>query len=106
MFRWLKYLSFFYYAFEALMVNELKGPFSTWTPSEPLNVAASLTLDMLITFNPTGFNAILLNGNVILDNYGLKREHFDRNIGILFAMCFALFIAAYVLLHLLVREKR
>ncbi|KNC53931.1 uncharacterized protein AMSG_12276 [Thecamonas trahens ATCC 50062] len=83
---WLRYFSFFGYAFEALMVNELR--------------------DQMVVFNPSGFTPILLNGNVILDNYALDEGAMVRDMVVLYVLWGGLLVLAWLGLVLRVREKR
>merc|ERR1711916_189594 len=83
---WLKYLSFFNYAYEALMANELR--------------------DSLLLFNPRGTTPVLLNGNVILETYALDPNNVERNIGILFALWAGFMIITLLGLMYRVKENR
>jgi len=75
-----RYLSFFYYAFQSLMVTEFSG--------------------LTLIFHPKGFISTTISGDVILDNYGLKDDKQSRDVGLLvvFLVIFLLvgFLAAYL----------
>ncbi|KAK3260008.1 hypothetical protein CYMTET_31023 [Cymbomonas tetramitiformis] len=55
----LKYISFIYYSWEALMINEFK--------------------DIDVIFDPDGFGEIGLTGQVFLDTYGIDSGDLDRD---------------------------
>lgn len=74
----LKYASFFHYGYEALMVNEFK--------------------DLILTFNPSGHESALVNGDVVLDFFGLDMDSFYMDIYLLVVYSTVFFVAAFFFL--------
>lgn len=64
----LKYISFIYYGWEALMINEFK--------------------DIDVIFDPDGFGEVGLTGEIFLDTYGIDSGDLDRDWIVL--LCFFL----------------
>jgi ABC-type multidrug transport system permease subunit len=83
---WLRYLSFFSYAFEALTANELEG----------------LQLELGVE----GFGSVNISANVFLVAFNLSSENYWRNVGILAGMAIALNILAYILLRFVRKPKQ
>ncbi|XP_062517485.1 protein white-like [Corticium candelabrum] len=87
-FYWISYLSWFYYGFEVLSINEWADITTTGCPSNVIGCAP--------------------NGTEALKFFGLKEGNYNRDIGILFALFIASRIAGLLILKLRVyyHEKR
>ncbi|KAI8053515.1 hypothetical protein BDF22DRAFT_685095 [Syncephalis plumigaleata] len=83
--RWLKHLSFFNYAFEALIVNEM--------------------VYLQLTEKKYGLE-IDVPGATILSTFGFDASAFWPDVIKLSVMCMGFLVAAYLGLHILVRERR
>eukprot|EP01119_Soliformovum_irregulare_P020712 TRINITY_DN675_c0_g1_i1.p1 TRINITY_DN675_c0_g1~~TRINITY_DN675_c0_g1_i1.p1 ORF type:complete len:842 (+),score=177.45 TRINITY_DN675_c0_g1_i1:111-2636(+) len=85
---WLKQLSFFNFAFEVMMVNELYGG--------------------QINFNPTGYNIkpVWVDGMVFLKQFDMDPDRFNTDLIVLGAMIVAYLSIAYICLRFFVKEKR
>jgi hypothetical protein len=91
-FRPFRYMSPFYFAFEALMINELDGQACT---IEPLNAAGV-----------SEGAAIPLPCRQLLYYIGLDPDNFDRDVAALAAWVVSMLIIAGALLALFVRHRR
>jgi len=81
----LQYVSFMYYSWASLMINEFK--------------------DIDVVFNPDGFGSVDLTGQVFLDTYGINSDDLERNVGVLVGFQLVLtFVAASLLFYKLRRE--
>eukprot|EP00164_Ancoracysta_twista_P007697 GFYU01010970.1.p1 GENE.GFYU01010970.1~~GFYU01010970.1.p1 ORF type:complete len:914 (-),score=228.79 GFYU01010970.1:148-2889(-) len=76
---WLLYLSYFNYAFEALMTNELTS--------------------LIVKFQASGFDELELSGTVFLAYFGLKRDNFFTDVIALFVMAVGYLILTYIALR-------
>ena len=76
----MRYLSFIYYAFEVIMVNEFSG--------------------LTLLFNADGFAGLIISGSAILDNYNLNEADIGADIAILASLIVALQIIATLALKL------
>jgi hypothetical protein len=81
----LQYVSYVYYGWCALMVNEFR--------------------DIDVVFNPDGFGSVPLRGKVFLDAYGIDPTTLWRNVAVLFGFWLALTAVASVMLAFLVRRR-
>jgi len=81
----LQYLSFIYYAWCALMINEFK--------------------DIDVLFNPNGFEPLPLSGQIFLDTYGVDPDDMGRNIFILVAFQVVCSIVAAAVLAFRLRHE-
>eukprot|EP00475_Leptophrys_vorax_P043952 TRINITY_DN8630_c0_g1_i1.p1 TRINITY_DN8630_c0_g1~~TRINITY_DN8630_c0_g1_i1.p1 ORF type:complete len:671 (-),score=189.92 TRINITY_DN8630_c0_g1_i1:38-1888(-) len=96
---WLKYISFFKYAFEAMMVNEFAGL--------PLHCNAD-------EYKPPGCDPAttifcicpVTNGNDVLGQLGMSTTTLWKNVYILIGMIGALLLAAFLCLKFLQKERR
>lgn len=86
--RWLKWISFFNYGFEILMINELDG--------------------LKIRFNPKGYdiNPVIVNGSAFLIQFDMDKERFYFDQIILILMIILYLLISYLLLRFLIKEKR
>jgi len=85
---WIRWMSFFNYAFEILMVNELTG--------------------LSILFNPQGYNIYptMVDGAVFLIQFDMEAERVGMDIGLLGATIFLFGIISYICLRWANKEKR
>ncbi|KAI3653144.1 hypothetical protein MP228_002569 [Amoeboaphelidium protococcarum] len=84
-FQWLPYLSFYNFAFEALIVNEL--------------------IDISLSDKQVGI-PIQVPGTVILKTFGFNKDNFWPDVFSLVYMFIVFIVVAFIFLQLLVKEKR
>ncbi|XP_065840254.1 protein white-like [Oscarella lobularis] len=83
--EWIQFISWFFYGFETLMVNE-------WTDSPQLSCG-------------TNNAGCLQNGTQVLDFFGLDENNFNRDIGVLFALLVAFRLLAFIVLTIRVYRR-
>jgi ABC-type multidrug transport system permease subunit len=82
---WLQYISFFNYAFEALIVNELE--------------------DMTLITQKMGID-IQVPGRVLLSTFGFHSNNFSKDVTLLIFMLFLFLTLSLIALKFLVKERR
>eukprot|EP00696_Hemimastix_kukwesjijk_P001937 gnl/Hemi2/12350_TR4227_c0_g1_i1.p1 gnl/Hemi2/12350_TR4227_c0_g1~~gnl/Hemi2/12350_TR4227_c0_g1_i1.p1 ORF type:complete len:219 (-),score=64.49 gnl/Hemi2/12350_TR4227_c0_g1_i1:89-745(-) len=81
--RWLQYLSFIKYSYEAAVINDLSRS-QTWTCA-----------------NPTAFTTCPISGNTIITSRGMNPNNMGLDVGIMFVIIFLFRIGAYTCLRFL-----
>lgn len=84
--NWLRFLSFFHYGYDALMINEFKG----------LNV----------WFNPSGYPGISITGQVFLENLSIDADNFGTDVGALFAFAVGFFALGFIFMSYFQKTRR
>ena len=90
--RWIRFLSPFYYAFEYVMITDLKGETCFFAPRDSAGDPISMSLP--------------LQCEQYLFNIGLKPQNNSRDISLLAVWAAAYLVLSYVCLALFVRGKR
>jgi len=85
--QWLRYLSFFSFAFESLLTNDLNG--------------LTIHVDLASLQNP-----INLSGNLFLEAFGLQIGTFWMNVAVLFGMTVAYTIIAFLFMYWCIYYKQ
>ena len=86
MFLWLKDLSFFNYAYEAILVNQLEGTITHFETGPGVTVE--------------------LTGQAVLEKLDLEYSHFSRDVGVLCGMAAGYVLLAYVMLRVRIWLRR
>jgi hypothetical protein len=101
--RWLKHLSFFNYAFEALIVNEMLYLQLT---EKKYGLEIDVSLKFINYIHDTHAFFLQVPGATILSTFGFDASAYWSDATKLCLMCIGFLISAFICLTLLVRERR
>lgn len=91
--KWIRFLSPFYYAFESIMINDLKGETCFFSPRDQRG-------------QPTVGFAIPLQCEQYLWNLGLELPNYDRDVALLGIWAVGYLVLSFLFLVIFVRGKR